>query len=107
MAIDIDELTNKMIQAGRGLGGNIWQHIGTVAAPELKKIAVQIEALADPASPWSPEEKQLLLRMQVRAAVTMIVALTALVLFEVQKAINAILDAVRDFVNDATGLPLL
>ena len=107
MAVDVNTLTGRMIAAGRGLAGDIWSQMETVAGPELKKIAVQIEALADPTSPWSLEEKKVLLRMQVRAAVGVIVAMTSLVLLAVQNAINAILDAVRDFVNGATGIPLL
>lgn len=107
MAIEAGMLFERMAEAGRGLAGDIWGRMETFAIPELKKIAIQIEALADPASPWSLEESRLLLDMQVRAAVTVIVAMTDLVLLAVQNAINAILAAVRDFVNGAVGIPLI
>ena len=105
--MNADELWDKMISAGRGLAGGIWEQMETVAIPELKKIADQIADLADPNSPWSMEESKILFRMQVRSAVSIIVALTSLIMSAVEKAINAILDAVRDFVNGKLPFPLL
>jgi hypothetical protein len=105
--MDTDMLFGKMVDAGRGLAGNVWSAMETVAIPELKKIAFQIADLAKPDSPWSPEESKILLRMQVRSAVGIIVAMTALTMLAVQNAINAILDAVRQFVNSAIPFPLL
>jgi hypothetical protein len=107
MAIDTGVLTEKLVAAGRGLTGNIWEQMKTFAIPELKKIAVQVEALADPHSGFKPEAKVVLFRMQVDAAISVIVAMTSLVLLEVQEAINAILKAVKDFVNGAVGIPLI
>jgi hypothetical protein len=107
MAVDIDALGNSMIAAGRTLVGNIWEQMETFAIPELKKIAVQIAALADPTTGWTPEARKLLFRMQVRSAVSVIVAMTSLMMLEVQNAINAILQAVKDVVNTAVGIPLI
>jgi len=105
--MDTDELFGKMVDAGKGLAGGIWSDMETVALPELRKIALQIGELAKPGSPWSPEEAKLLLKMQTRSAVGIIVAMTALTLLAVQNAINAILDAVRNFVNGKLPFPLL
>ena len=105
--MEADALFGKMAAAGRGLAGNIWSQMETVALPELKKIALQVAELAKPESPWSVEESKLLLRMQVRSAVTVIVAMTALTMLAVQNAINAILDAVREFVNGKLPFPLM
>ena len=105
--MDADELLGKMIDAGRGLAGTIWSQMETVAIPELRKIAIEIAELAKPGNPWSEEESKILLRMQVRSAVTIIVAMTALTMLAVQNAINAILDAVREFVNGKLPFPLL
>jgi hypothetical protein len=107
MPIDIGTLTEKLVGAGKTAASDIWRQIEHFAVPEMKKIAVQIEALADPASPWSLDEKKLLLRMQVRSAVAIIVAMTSLTMLAVQNAINAILATVRDFVNGAIGIALL
>ena len=105
--MDPDELLGKMVGAGRGLVGDVWSHMETIAIPELKKIASQIADLARPDSPWSPEESKILLRMQIRSAVGIIVAMTALTMLAVQNAINAILDAVKGFVNGKLPFALL
>lgn len=107
MALNIDALGDSMIAAGRTLVGNVWQHMESYAIPELKKIAVQIAALADPTTGWTPEARKLLFGMQVRSAVSVIVAMTSLVMLEVQNAINSILQAVKDVVNTAVGIPLI
>ena len=105
--MDADALLGKMVDAGRGLKGDIWSKMETVAIPELRKIAIQIVELAKPGSPWSPDESKLLLKMQIRSATGIIVAMTALTMIAVQNAINAILDAVREFVNGKLPFPLL
>ncbi len=107
MAVDVEALGDSMISAGRTLVGNVWAHMETYAIPELKKIAVQIAALADLSTGWTPESRVLLFKMQVRSAVSVIVAMTSLVMLEVQNAINAILQAVKDVVNTAVGIPLI
>lgn len=107
MGIDVGTLTDKMIDAGKGLAGGIWAEMQTYAIPELKKIAIQIEALAEPDNGFKPEAIKLLFQMQVNAAVSVIVAMTALTMQLVQEAINAILDAVRDLVNGAVGIALI
>ncbi len=70
MAGVLEGLAGEMIAAGRTAAADIWDQIRTFAIPELKKIAVQIEALADPDSPWSRAEKKLLFKMQRDAAVS-------------------------------------
>jgi len=105
--MDSDALFGKMVDAGRGLTRDIWSKMETVALPELRKIAAQIAELGNPGSPWSLEESKLLLKMQLRSAVGIIVAMTELTMLAVQNAINAILDAVREFVNGKLPFPLL
>ena len=105
--VDVDALTGSMVAAGKGLVTGVWTQIESFAVPELKKIAVQVAALADPTSPWSEEEKRVLFRMQVRSAVSIIVAMTALTMQMIQDAINAILGAVRDLINGAVHFPLV
>lgn len=107
MSVDVDTLTTKLLTAGKALGGNVWQHMETYAGPELKKIAVQIAAIAQNAGDFTPEGAKALLQLQVQASVGVIVAMTQLVMVEVQAAINAILDAVREFVNGKLPFPLL
>jgi hypothetical protein len=49
----------------------------------------------------------ILFDMQIRAAVSVIVAMTSMTLVLLQNAINAIVDAVKDFINAATGFALV
>lgn len=105
--MDVDGLFGKMLAAGKKLPGDIWGQMQTFAIPELKKIAIQIEAIAENVGDFTPKGAKALLEMQVTAAVGVIVAMTQLTMLAVQDAINAILKAVRDFVNGAVKLPLL
>lgn len=105
--MDVSELSNRMIAAGSALPGDIWSQMKSFAIPELKKIAIQVEAIAENLEDFTPAGARALLDLQVRAAVGVIVAMTSLTLLAVQDAINAILAAVRDFVNGAIGIPLL
>ncbi|MBX9796820.1 hypothetical protein [Sphingomonas sp.] len=107
MGIDLDGLVGQMVDAGRTAASDIWGQIQGFAIPELKKIAVQIEALADPDSPWSKAEKKLLFKMQCDAAISVIVAMTSLTMLAVERAINAILAAVRGVINGAVGFALV
>jgi hypothetical protein len=105
--MDVSDLTSRMIAAGSALPGDIWSQMKSFAIPELKKIAIQVEAIAENLGDFTPAGARALLDLQVRAAVGVIVAMTSLTLLAVQDAINAILAAVRDFVNGAIGIPLL
>ena len=104
---DAEATFGKMVTAGRALIGDVWGKIETFALPELKKICLQIAELADPASPWDAEEKKMLFDMQVRSAIGIIVAMTALTMKLVQDAINQVLGAVRDLINGAVGIALV
>lgn len=105
--MDTNDLFNRMASAGQGLASGIWGQIQTYALPELKKIAIQIAAIAENHADYTLEGAKALLEMQVRATVGVIVAMTSMMLLAVQNAINAILAAVKDFVNGAIGIPLI
>jgi len=107
MSLNVDALSGKLITAGRGLAGNIWSQMETYAIPELKKIAVQIVAIAENIDDYTEKGAKALLKMQFTASVGVIGAMTSLVLLEVERAINAILDAVREFVNGKLPFPLV
>ncbi len=107
MAINVDNLANQMIQAGKGLAGDIWGKMSTFAIPELKKIAVQIGAIAENITEFTPAGAKALFDMQINGAIAVIAAMTELTMLAIQNAINAILSAVRDFVNGAIGFALV
>lgn len=105
--MDVNDLTDQMLTAAKGLAGTIWSQMQSYALPELQKIAVQIVAIAENHADYTVAGAKALLDMQVKASIGVIVAMTTLTLLAVQDAINAILDAVRGFVNGAIGFALL
>ena len=107
MSVDVNGLVNQMVTAGRGLAGGVWAQMQSYAIPELKKIAIQVEAIAENHAQYTLQGAAILFDMQIRAAVSVIVAMTSMTLVMVQNAVNAILDAVKDFINTATGFVLL
>ena len=54
MAIDTGTLVHAMITAGESLGTAIWGQMANYAIPELKKIAIQIEAIEQHLSDYTP-----------------------------------------------------
>ena len=79
----------------------------TFALPELQKIAIQIVAIEQNPNQFTPQGAQALLSLQVTATVGVIVAMTALTLLDVQAALNTILQAIKDMVNQAIGFALI
>ena len=107
MAIDTQGLVNAMASAGQGLGSALFTQASTYAMPELTKIATQIVAIEMHSADYTQDGARALLDMQVRASVGVIVAMTSLVLLDVQNAINAILQVVKGVVNQAVGFALI
>ncbi len=107
MTLNVNQLATILIDAGRNMGGTIWSQMQSYAVPELKKIAIQIAAIAENLEDYTVEGARALMDMQVKAAIGVIVAMTSLTLLAVQNAINQILSGVSDTVNEAVGIPLL
>jgi hypothetical protein len=109
MALDTGNLLKTMVGAAEGAFAGSWQDIRRYTIPELEKIAstiVSIEANVV-AGNYTQEVANLILRMQLRATQSVIVATTGLVLLQVEQALNKILSAVADVVNTAIGFPLI
>ncbi len=106
MPLDIDGLVGRMIGIGRDSFSDTWAQVEEFAVPELKKIAIEIAAIAD-RHDLDLESARLLLKLQVQASAGVIVAMTELVMLSVEQLINGILDALRDFINGVVGVDLL
>ena len=109
MALDTDSLMKTMVSAAEGAFTGSWQDIKNYTVPELEKIAstiVSIEANVA-AKNYTQEVADLILRMQLRATQSVIVATTGLLLLQVEQALNKILGAIADVVNTAIGFPLI
>ena len=107
MALDTQTLVNAMVSAGQGLGSALLSQASSYALPEFTKIATQIVAIEIHSADYTQDGARALLDMQVRASVGVIVAMTSLVLLDVQAALNAILQAVKGVVNQAVGFALI
>jgi len=107
MSVDVNGLVDQMVGAGKGLAGGGWAEMENYAIPELKKIAIQVEAIAENHAQYTLQGAEILFRMQVNAAISVIVAMTSMTLVMVQNAINTILDAVKSFINTAAGMALV
>jgi GTP:adenosylcobinamide-phosphate guanylyltransferase len=109
MALKTDNLFKTMLGAAEEAFAGSWQDIKSYTVPELQKIAstiVSIEANVV-AKNYTQEVADLILRMQLRATQSVIVATTGLVLLHVENALNKILSAIADVVNTAIGFPLI
>ena len=107
MALEVGTLLQAMIGAGEGLGAEVWDKMKNFAVPELHKIAIQIAAIAEHITEFTPAGAKALFDMQINASIGVIAGMTEMTLLAVQTAINAILSAVRSFVNGAIGIALV
>jgi hypothetical protein len=109
MALKTGSLVNTMVGAAEGAFGGCWDDIKNYTIPELEKIAstiVSIEANVA-AKNYTQAVADLILRMQLRATQSVIVATTGLLLLQVEQAIDKCLDASAGVVNKALGFPLI
>jgi hypothetical protein len=109
MALKTNNLLKTMVGAAEGAFAGSWQDIKNYTVPELQKIAstiVSIEANVA-AKNYTQDVANLILRMQLRATQSVIVATTGLLLLRVEQALNEILSAIADLVNTAVGFPLI
>ena len=109
MALKSPSLVKTMVGAAEGAFGDCWDDIEKYTIPELEKIAstiVSIEANVV-ARNYTQAVADLILRMQLRATQSVIVATTGLLLLQVEQAIDKCLDAIAGVVNKALGFPLI
>jgi hypothetical protein len=109
MALDTGNLLKTMVGAAEGAFAGTWHDVKSYTVPELEKIAstiVSIEANVA-AKNYTQDVANLILRMQLRATQSVIVATTGLLLLQVEQALNKILGAIADVVNKAIGFPLI
>jgi hypothetical protein len=109
MALKSANLAKTMVSAAEGAFTGCWEQIESYTVPELQKIAatiVSIEANVA-ARNYTQDVADLILRMQLRATQSVIVATTGLLLLQVEQALNKIMGAIADVVNKAIGFPLI
>jgi hypothetical protein len=111
MALDLDELLDTMATTAAAAFKGTWDGIKGFTLPELRKLAqtfIDIELGLKARPPiFTKASADILLRMQLRATQSIIMATTALTLIQIEKAINAILNAIKKMVNRAVGFALV
>jgi hypothetical protein len=107
------ELFETITNSAEGAFKDGWDAVRGYAPAEFKKMAFQLAEIVenvaafklDDAQGYSPATGKLLFRMQVRACEAVLVATTQLTLIAVQKALNAIIAAIKNAFSAAlTGL---
>ena len=108
-SIDVEDLSQKMVQAASGVLSAHWGAAKSYAEVELGKIATAIEFIGGEvlAGRMTPARAQLHIEMQKNAATTVLLTVHGLNLLAVEGAINAALGVVKDTVNTALGFALL
>lgn len=109
MALDLNQMTNDMIGAARGVLQNRWPDVRSYAESELKKLAHTIDDIGRMLLNREIDEDRarLLIQMQKNAARSVLLTVEGLGLLAAEAAINAALDVVRNAVNTAVGVALL
>lgn len=105
--LGVQTLLDAMVAGAQGLGRALLDQASNFALPELKKIAIQIVAIGEHIMDFTEEGARALLDMQIRASIGVLVAMTTMVLIDVQRAINEIIGAIRQTVNGALGFALI
>lgn len=114
MNINADEIFRTISDAAQGAFKDGWVAVKDYAPAEFRKMAVQLESIAenvakyqiDPNAGYSPATGKILFRMQRHACESVFVAVTQLTLVAVQKALNAIVKALRDAFGTALAAVL-
>jgi hypothetical protein len=104
MSVSAEEIFNKISGAAEGAFKEGWSAVKDYAPAEFKKMAVQIESIAqniaayelDHTQGYSPATGKILFRMQRRATESVLVAVTQLTLIAVEKALNAIVKVLKE-----------
>jgi len=104
MKISADEVYSKIMEAAEAAFQDGWQEVKVYAPAEFRKMAVQLEEIAenvtlyelDNSQGYSPETGKVLFRMQRTACESVLVAITRLTLIAVQDAMDAIVRVLKE-----------
>ena len=109
MSLNIEQLTQVMLQAAKRQVADNWPQIKDYAEQEAKKLAenfVLIEKLRL-TQQISDEQAELQHQMQKNASKAVLLAVQGMTTLMAEQALNAALDAVKSTVNTALNFTLL
>jgi hypothetical protein len=109
MAIDVDALASKMLDAALPILKKNVADADTFAKLEFTKIAQTIASISEmfAAGQINQQQATILLNMQTTASRGVLLTLQGLALLAAENAINAALGAVKTAVNTAVGFALI
>jgi hypothetical protein len=104
MEINVDDIIKKMMDAAEDAFEDGWDLVKNYAPGEFKKMAVNLADIAqnvaqfelDNSQGYPPKTGKVLFKMQVDSCIAVLVAVTQLTIITVQKAINAILQVIKE-----------
>ena len=111
MSFNVSTVLKDMVSAGSDSFGESWPDIKNLAEVEFKTILLRIKEIGkgvlDPNNTITAAKAKFLIKMQIDLAAQTIVALTAMTIVAVQKAIRAALNVVKGVINAGLGVVLL
>jgi hypothetical protein len=109
MSLDLEQLSQAMVNAAKGQVADKWPQIKDYAKQEAKKLAenlVLIEKLKL-TQQISQEQAELMHQMQSNATKAVLLSVQGMTTLMAEQALNAALDAVKETVNTALNFTLL
>lgn len=108
MSLDADDLLNRLTTAARQAFA-AWDDVAAYVTPELKGLADRLADIATGLAEgyYTSDGAKVLVRMQLRSIETAVTAAAGIALADVQKALDTVVAAVRDFVNGKLPVPIL
>lgn len=109
MSLNLEQLSQAMVNAAKGQVADKWPQIKDYAEQEAKKLAenfVLIEKL-QLTQQVSAEQAELMHQMQINTTKGVLLSVQGMTTLMAEQALNAALDAVRDTVNTALNFTLL
>ena len=108
MKLTINNIYKTILDEAGDAFGEGWDSIKNYAPVEFKKMSTQLKDIAknvakyaiDQNDGYSPETGKILLKMQVTATESVLVAISALTLIAVQNAINNIFEALKNMFSE-------
>jgi hypothetical protein len=109
MALNVEQLSNSILDAMRGVLNDRWPQLQDYATGESKKLAHSLLQIATLrlSDQITEGECSVLLEMQKNATRSVLLAIEGMGLILVEMTINAALAAVKTAVNSAIGFALL
>jgi hypothetical protein len=109
MALNLDDIFEKMLSAAKSSLADSWTDIKDLATTSLRALAQNLADITESVinKSTSPEKAKLLIDMQQATFKTVLLAEAGLGLLAAESALNAVINAIKGIVNTAIGFAIL